>query len=1375
MAHDRSARFSCGLAARFIAACGAAALAGAALAQPQPPPQPSPVATSTAALRTVSLARGITLEVTDVWTPSAVIYTNAREFVVRGPSGVAEAAGVSSAARMLITTEQRTSLEDAARRLEDIARSRDGTVRFFEIDGWPAVELLFTETLQRRGQRATPAPPQTVQRRITAIAADTTLVNIDVTVVDATRQESRAAVASPLRSFRTEVRPDTAVVRGTVERLQRSDSERRQIVPTPPAPTSTPRSEAPASAPAPAAEAATTVRAASGPSVVPTVMVVPAPEDSAAATGRVAVQGGVGELEIAATRDARNIVIAANGGVSFSNNRGASYTASAVAVFGPNDPSLARARSGAFYLANIAFPTGTPAQLGVAGCTNAVNRSTDNGANFALSGYSARCPQSGAGVCFPDQEHIAADTVNAAAGNNDQVYAVWRNFTPSGTVANCRAIGSGFTASSITCSQDAGANWTATAAIAGSGDFPRVSVGRDGAVYVVTINGNNVLLHRFSACSAGLTQDAGFPVTVASVSGAVACPMPGLDRCNDGNTLASPTVATDPNNADRLWVTFAERSGAGERIVTRTSTNRGANFAAAVTLSAGNTARRFMPWSCATRGRSWAGWYDRSPAVGGATNDLTDYFVGATGGGARNLSGRADPQCASGWPSAPRATGDSDTCTVQPQLAGACMTATGAVTGVRCDFDSPNACAANQTCSLGGGSPKYGDYNGLACTDNFVVAAWTSATAPAGLPATAGGAGLRVFSDTVFVGEEGAAIWRHTGTPCSGENCPGWQKIDNNPKTWNIVAAGPQLYQLHNDGDIWRFTGATCDADACPGWQRLDNNAKTVAIVANPDALYQLHNDGWIWRHTGTPCSGESCPGWVRLDNNPRTIAIAANATQLFQLHADHKIWRHTGTACSGESCPGWVMLDNNPATVALAAGGNQLFQLHRDGRIWRSTGAACSGTACPGWVMLDNNPKAAAIVAASEQLFQLHHDGRIWRSTGAACSGSACPGWVMLDNNPKTAALFASGGQLYQLHHDGWVWRHTGTPCSGEACPGWVRLDNNSRTSTLAAGDQLFQLHSDPVFQRHDDGAAWRYTGTECDGDFCPGWWRYDNNGRTVQLAAAGGQLFQRHNDGRIWRSTGAACSGNGCPGWQMLDNNPKTATIAAAGNAAGGQLFQLHNDGAIWRSDGRACSGAACPGWVRLDNNPKAVAIAAGGTQLYQLHRDGMIWVHNGVPCTGDACPGWTRLDNNPSTRAIAAGGQQLFQLHADGRIWRHTGRPCSGESCPGWVMLDNNPATRAFAAAGAQLYQMHADGRIWRSTGVACSGASCPGWQLLDNNPATREIVASGNRLYQRHASGRIWRYTGPACSGAACPGWRQLDNNPKTTAIAVGGPN
>jgi hypothetical protein len=614
------------------------------------------------------------------------------------------------------------------------------------------------------------------------------------------------------------------------------------------------------------------------------------------------------------------------------------------------------------------------------------------------------------------------------------------------------------------------------------------------------------------------------------------------------------------------------------------------------------------------------------------------------------------------------------------------------------------------------------------------------------------------------------AIWRYAGTPCSGDSCPGWSRLDNNAKSVAIAAAGGSLYQLHHDGGIWRFTGVECSGSACPGWQRLDNNPKSVDVVAAGSQLYQLHNDGWIWQFTGQTCAGDTCPGWRRLDNNPKTVAITSAGTHLYQLHNDGWIWEYTGQPCSGDSCPGWRRIDNNAKTVALVAAGNELYQLHNDGWIWRFTGQACSGNTCSGWRRLDNNAKTIAIAAAGNHLYQLHHDGWIWQYTGQTCNGESCPGWRRLDNNPKSVALVAGGDRLYQLHNDGWIWEFTGQACNGDSCPGWRRLDNNSRSAMIVADESnLYQLHADPLYQIHDNGWIWRYTGPECEGSACIGWQALDSNPATIALSATGRQLFQLHRDGRIWRYSGTPCVGSVCTGWAQLDNNPATIGVTAGAN----QLFQLHRDGSIWRSTGAPCVGQSCAGWQQLDNNPATSAIVAGKRRVIQLHRDGSIWRSTGNPCNGNSCAGWQQLDNNPATRSIAADGNSVLQLHADGSIWRSTGAPCNGNSCPGWQRLDNNPSTVAIAIGNGRALQLHSDGSIWRSTGTPCNGNLCTGWERVDNNNQTVAMSASGRHLYQRHRNGRLWKYVGPACNGDSCPGWIMLDNNPNTAGVTASG--
>jgi hypothetical protein len=693
----------------------------------------------------LQLGPGVEIRVADPWVKSQVEYREVVELVVRAhvrlrpephptdAQRTAEPLIEIPLARILITIEPRTSHEDALRRLDEIAASRPEPARFVNISGWPAVELEFQEPLSQRGQRAGPSADAVVTRARLAIAAGDQLVNFDVFLApDAPRDLLRDGLVMA-RDISVPANPNPAAARQEIERLQNKESTRKAQ----PAPER--RGMAPQE-PTNAAGAPELDRVS----------------EAGSAGTAVSVATGNGELEVAASRDAKFIVIATNSGVFFSTNRGKSFSRSSPGIFPPNDPSVTRAVSGNFYLDVIAFPNNLPGELGVSGCTNAVSRSTDNGANFALQGYSARCPATGTAICFPDQEHLAADPATAG---NDQLYAVWRNFTPgAGTAVTattpCQSVGPSWRPiSMISCSQDNGVNWTAPVAIRGAGDFPRVALASDGSVYVTRLDSNNVMLNRLSSCATGLTQPLGFPVTVATLSGPVACPVSGLDRCGPtaGNTLESPTVAPDPDNAARVVVSFAERDGAvGERIVTRESTNNGVTFGPAATLSGNVSARRFMPWSCSTRGRAWVGWYDRTAATApGATNDLTEYFVGVTNGTAVNLSQRPDPQCASGWPCAPAVPADATTCP-GTQLAGRCLLPgpPGGGSGVPCNFSAPVCPGALETCQTGRGCPKYGDYNGLACAGNFVIAAWASATAPAGLsPRT----GLSVYAKTMVI------------------------------------------------------------------------------------------------------------------------------------------------------------------------------------------------------------------------------------------------------------------------------------------------------------------------------------------------------------------------------------------------------------------------------------------------------------------------------------------------------------------------------------------------------------------------------------------------------------------------------------------------
>jgi hypothetical protein len=93
---------------------------------------------------------------------------------------------------------------------------------------------------------------------------------------------------------------------------------------------------------------------------------------------------------------------------------------------------------------------------------------------------------------------------------------------------------------------------------------------------------------------------------------------------------------------------------------------------------------------------------------------------------------------------------------------------------------------------------------------------------------------------------EGWSEWGSLGSPTE-KSTPlmGWQLLDNNPATMQIVADGGNLYQLHTNGKIWQYTGTPLT-----GWQQLDSNPATMQIVADGGNLYELYTTGSIWRYT---------------------------------------------------------------------------------------------------------------------------------------------------------------------------------------------------------------------------------------------------------------------------------------------------------------------------------------------------------------------------------------------------------------------------------------------------------------------------------------------------------------------------------------------
>jgi hypothetical protein len=423
--------------------------------------------------------------------------------------------------------------------------------------------------------------------------------------------------------------------------------------------------------------------------------------------------GNNGELEIAVSNDGTNIVVAKQSGFVTSSDGGQTFPFSGNLPVNDGDSSLAFGQSGNFYHAALACFGGSCAAPCPANsnCVE-VAASTTNGQTFGALVNAVVCPNSGTGACSSDQEHIGADRVNPGVGG-DSVYMAFRDLSGS---------------ANVTCSPDSGATWAPRLALEGGSDFPRVTVGSDGFFYVIYRNGGNIRIDKFNACTTSGVQmtraPGGFPFTVSGFNNFAGCEVMngfgGLDRCNDGNILSSPTVTVDDTNANHVYAAWANNTAANnENTLVADSTDGGVNWRAPVTINTNVTTRRFMPWACASGGSAFVTWYDRRAATA-PNNDLTDYFAASAGLSGGNLvpnndefkiSTTSDPQC-NLWPAAPRSTWVSENCSVQPENAGRCSV----TTNIRCDFSGDGTqCPAGETCQTGGGAPKYGDYNGNAC------------------------------------------------------------------------------------------------------------------------------------------------------------------------------------------------------------------------------------------------------------------------------------------------------------------------------------------------------------------------------------------------------------------------------------------------------------------------------------------------------------------------------------------------------------------------------------------------------------------------------------------------------------------------------------
>ncbi len=710
----------------------------------RPPASPALLAvaaSNTPLTKTLTSAEhGLSIRYPENWSVGAKRFTNMEE-LVNIPA--AKQGDVALTARIKIRHQTRLDHGDALNELVEISKEMKATVTFLTLGGWPALQRTTLEERQQPDEARRFEDPQMI-RVTTAIAAGSSLIRIDAILPSSSDAKLIGDTKAIEQSISLKAQGDAGQSGRDLDVLRTKVSTAAESLPIQPAGR---RVEQPRG---------------------PQIQQVPLPNNDSPDPGPGASRvfnGGNGELEIVASKDAKTVIIGRQNNWITSKDGGQTFPFSGTLNFGDGDPSLGLGVSGNYYIAGIrtsgggcTFPGVDPNPTHIYGYTcTGFRRSTDGGQTFPILGNALVCPNDNpatagtvADQCFPDQEHIAVDRINPAPGG-DQVYSTWRNFDSTDQDPG------------IVCSQDSGVTWTAPADV-DSGFIPRIGVGQDGFVYVVYRSGSNIRVNKYSSCSSGLAAQPGFPKTISTVND-ITCPVPGLDRCNDGNNLSSIMVAVDDTNPNHVYVAYANETAAGNQdVLVRDSIDGGANWPAGrvVTLNTAVPGVRFMPWISTTTGNAVVSWYDRRSATPcpvppcAANNDLTDYYAGGASldsggnlvaGPEIKLTNAADPQCAAGkapgsaasWPCSTRSNGDAETCSAQPQLAGVCCDNSmpgcpGSQTP--CDFSSGPACGGAETCNGGGGCPKYGDYNGNAAAAGRLFFAWASAVPPTGIPAS---------------------------------------------------------------------------------------------------------------------------------------------------------------------------------------------------------------------------------------------------------------------------------------------------------------------------------------------------------------------------------------------------------------------------------------------------------------------------------------------------------------------------------------------------------------------------------------------------------------------------------------------------------------
>ena len=300
-------------------------------------------------------------------------------------------------------------------------------------------------------------------------------------------------------------------------------------------------------------------------------------------------------------------------GVSRSTNGGKTWVAPSGGAILPNPPGLtwgdrrsvghiaggdaavAWGTGSTVYYSTLGFQDNsnppTPGVCNVGGLY--VYRSTDGGNTWTL-------PAGGPAVAntqmiFRDKEYIAVDT-NPASPRVGTVYMTWDDDVYAGCPQD---FGTNFVTRRIMFSRsiDGGATWSTPISLASGCLVTSIpAVGVDGSVYVSWFDCNAGNRERVRKSTNGST----FSSAVSAATGLTGCPDP-LPGASFRNAFAFPTIATDPTDANRVYVGWSSCTVAAQAdVFLSRSSDAGATWTSTPVRvnddGASNPRDQFMPW-----------------------------------------------------------------------------------------------------------------------------------------------------------------------------------------------------------------------------------------------------------------------------------------------------------------------------------------------------------------------------------------------------------------------------------------------------------------------------------------------------------------------------------------------------------------------------------------------------------------------------------------------------------------------------------------------------------------------------------------------------------------------------------------------------------